>query len=324
MRNLWTRLKATLWKRPLDRQLDAELQFHLDMQTEENLQKGMSPNHARAEARRTFGGVEQIKESYRDQRGFRSLDSVIMDIRFGLRMLLRSPGFTAVAVLTMALGIGANTAVFSVVNAVIMRPLRFPDPQRLMVILSTALGTKESFQSAQGVFVDWRERSTSFETLAGARLTVMIWSAMGQPRSVSIAATSLDFFSLIGVQPVLGRTFTKDEDQPGRGEVALLDAGFWRREMGGDANVLGRKIILDDKLYSIIGVVPPGVRFGNFGATDIWIPMAADRRFRSGGDVLAVGRLRPGVTRGAAQAEMDTIMRGIGREHVQDSKTGVL
>ena len=180
------------------------------------------------------------------------VEGLIQDIRFGMRILRRAPVFTIVAALTLAIGIGANTAVFSVVNAVIMRPLRFPDPDRLMVILSTALGTKESFQSAQGVFVDWRERSTSFETLAGARLTGMIWSAMGQPRSVSIAATSFDFFSLIGVQPVLGRTFTKDEDQPERGEVALLDAGFWTREMGGDANVLGRKIILDDKLGAIV------------------------------------------------------------------------
>jgi hypothetical protein len=112
------------------------------------------------------------------------------------------------------------------------------------------------------LYFEQLRRSTSFETLAGARLTGMIWSGMGRPRSVSIAATSFDFFSLIGVQPVLGRMFTKDEDQPERGEVALLDAGFWTREMGGDANVLGRKIILDDKLYSIIGVVPQGVRFG--------------------------------------------------------------
>src|SRR6266536_2221444 len=160
MRNLWTRLKATFWKRLLDRQLDAELQFHLDMQIEENLQRGMSLNQARAAARRSFGGVEQIKETYRDQRGFRGLDRVILDIRFGLRMLRRSPGFTAVAVLTMAVGIGANTAVFSVVKAVIMRPLRFPDPQRLMVILSAWKGGSESFRSAQGVYVDWSERAT--------------------------------------------------------------------------------------------------------------------------------------------------------------------
>jgi predicted permease len=323
VQTFWNRLKATLSKSGLERELDDELRFHLEMIAEENVQRGMPLDEARRAARRSFGGVEQVKESYRDRRGFPALDSLIQDIRFGLRMLRRNPGFTIVAVVTLAFGIGANTGVFSVVNAVILRPLHFPAPDRLMVVLSTVLGTREAFQSAQGVFVDWRERSTSFEVLAGERSTEMIWSGIGQPRSVSVAATSFNFFSLVGVQPILGRTFTKDEDQPGRGDVALVDAGFWRRELGGEADLLGRKIILDDKLYSIIGVLPPGVRFGYF-ATDIWIPMAADRRFRAGGDVVAVGRLRPGVTRETAQAEMDAIMRAIGHEHVQDSKTGVL
>ena len=324
MRNLWTRLKATFWKRPFDRELDAELQFHLDMQLEENLQKGMTPGEARAAARRSFGGVEQMKETYRDQRGFSSLDSVIQDIRFSLRMLRRSPGFTVVAVLTMALGIGANTAVFSVVNAVIMRPLRFPDPQRLMVILSARKGGSEPFLSAQGVYLDWRERSASFETIAGARATQMILTGVEQARQASVAATSYDFFRLIGARPVIGRTFTKDEDQLGQTPVALLDAGFWQRELGADPNILGHTVVLDEKPFKIIGVMPAELRFAYFGVTDFWIPLAANRNFRSGGDVVAIGRLRPGVTQEAAQAEMDAVMQQIRREQQQDSQTYVV
>ena len=226
--------------------------------------------------------------------------------------------------LTLALGIGVNTAAFSVVNAVIMRPLPFPNPGRLMAILSTNPATKESFGSAQGVYVDWRERSTSFETIVGARPTRMLWSGVGQPRFLSIAAASFDFLPLIGAHAILGRTFTKAEDQPGQADVALLDAGFWKRELGGKTDVLGRTIMLDDKPYNIVGILPAGIHFGYFGAIDVWIPMAANRDFRTGGDVIAVGRLRSGVKREAAQAEMEIVMRGIGRDHVEDFNTGVL
>ena len=321
MRSLWTRLKATLWKPSFDRELDAELQFHLDMQVEENLQKGMAPDEARAQARRGFGGVEQVKEAYRHQRGFPSLDSIIQDIRFSLRMLRRSPGFTVVAVMTMALGIGANTAVFSVVDAVIMRPLRFPDPQRLMVILSAPKGGSKGFSSAEGVFVDWKERATTFETIAGARATQMIMTGAEQARHVSVAATSYDFFRLIGASPVMGRSFTPGEDQVGQAPVALLDAGFWRREFGGDPSILGRTIVLDERTFTIIGIMPAELRFAYFGPRDVWIPLAANRNFRAGGDVVAIGRLRSGITRDAAQTDMDAVMTQIRHEQKQDSQT---
>jgi predicted permease len=324
MRSLWSRLKAAIRKRPLERQLDAELQFHLDMQIEENVRKGMSTDDARSHALRSFGGIEQVKETYRDQRGFPVLDGVIQDVRFGWRMLRRSPGFTLVAVLTMALGIGANTAVFSVVNAVIMRPLRFPDPQRLMVIWSATKGGKAVFQSAEGVFLDWRERATSFETIAGARSTQMILTGVEQARQVSVAATSHDFFRLIGMRPLMGRSFNKNEDQMGQASVALLDAGFWQREFGGDANVLGRTLMLDDKRMTIIGIMPAKVRFAYLDAPDVWIPLAANRNSRAGGDVVAIGRLRAGVTEQAARAEMDAIMQQIRREQQQDSETYVV
>ncbi|PYV87862.1 MAG: hypothetical protein DMG05_16625 [Acidobacteria bacterium] len=249
---------------------------------------------------------------------------MLNDLRFAIRMLFKNPGFTAVVVLTLALGIGANTSVFTVVNAVLLRPLRYPDSERLMVIQATRLGSKEGFQSAPGVFLDWRERSTSFEKLVGARPTRMIMSGVDQPRFVSVSAVSFDFFDVIGVRPVLGRTFTPEEDQPGRGLAALVDAGFWQRELGASAEVLGQTIILDDSPYNLVGVLPPDVRFGYFGVTDVWVPIAADRRHRFGGDVVVVGRLRQGLTQEAAQAEMDVVMQGIGREHIQDSQTGVL
>jgi len=249
--------------------------------------------------------------------------SPVEDIRFGLRLLRRNPGFTAAAVLTLALGIGANTVVFNVVYAVLMRPLHFPDAERLVVILSTYPGGGQPSASAPGVFADWRDRATSCDAVAGVHIRRMVLSGVEQPRFVSVAGASSGFISLIGVQPQLGRTFTKDEDQTGKGNVALVDAGFREREFGVSTNVLGRTVILDDKPYIIIGVMPPNVRFGSLGQADFWIPLAANREARGGGDIIVAGRLRRGVTREAAQFEMAAIMRQMGREHIEDSHTGV-
>jgi len=303
--------------------LSEELQFHLQKQIEKNIAAGMKSDEARYAALRSFGGMDQVTEECRDLRGVRAMNELLQDLRYALRLGRRNPGFTTVVVLTLALGIGANTAVFSVINAVLFRPLPFPDAQRLMAVQSSNLERKEGYFSAPGVFLDWRERSTSFESLTGVRQTEMALSRLAQARFVSILACSFDFPNVIGVRPILGRTFTKEEDQVGRANVALIDAGFWQRQLGGVPDVLGKTLTLNDSPYTIVGVLPPDIRFGN-RRNEVWIPIAADRRHRAGGDVLAVGHLRAGVSQASAQAEMDRIMQGIRQEQQQDSRTGVL
>ncbi|HVX67648.1 MAG TPA: ABC transporter permease, partial [Bryobacteraceae bacterium] len=324
MHSFWSRVLATLRRSRAERDLEAELQFHLAMQEEENLGRGMSAEEARYEARRSFGGVERTKEDYRDRRGFRLLDNARQDLRFGLRMLRRNPGFTLTAVLTLALGIGATTAVFSIVHAVVLRPLPFPESARLMAVLSAYPGAREAFSSAQGVYLDWRERATSFESLAGARITEMILSGGEQARHVRVIAASYDLPALLGTRPLLGRSFRPEEDWEGQGAVALLDAGFWRNEFGGSNNILGRTLVLDGRAYTVAGILPEQIRSTPFGTAEVWVPLCAKRAMRAGGDVIAVGRLRPGVARQSAQVEMDAIMRQIGREHLQDSQTRVI
>ncbi len=315
------RLRSLLHRRGLDRELEEEMRFHLEMHADENRDIGMDLEEARYAARRRFGNVALLKEVSREAWGWRWLDALGQDVRFALRILRKNSGFTAVAVLTLALGIGANTAVFSVVNAVLLRALPFPDSDRLMVLLSKS-GDKE-FSSAPGVFLDWRDRSTSFEQISGVYPTPKILSGRDQPRKCDVGAASFDFFRLLGVPPILGREFTAAEDQPGRDEVALLDEAFWRREFGGDPGVLGRTITLDGKGYAIVGVLPGGRRLATFAVAEVWVPLAANRQARLGGPVIAMGRLRRGTSRQAAQAEMDAVMRGIGAEHREDSKTGV-
>lgn len=324
MRAFWRRFKLTFRKHSADSELDDELQFHLDTQAEEYIRAGMSPQQARFEARRVFGGVEQVKEAYRDRRGFPWLDALLQDVRFGLRSLRRNPGFTAVAVLTMALGIGANTAVFSVVNAAIMRPLRFPDPDRLMVILSASRTVDRPFPSAPGVYLDWRDRATTFETIAGARRTQMILSYSGLTQEISIGAVSADFLAVLGTEPVRGRPFRAEEDAPGQDQVALITEEFQGRHHLESTDVLGKTLILNGAAHEIVGVLPSGFRFASFGAVDVWVPIAANRESRSGGDVVAIGRLRAGMTQEAAQSEMDVIMQQIRRERRQDSQTYVV
>lgn len=245
---------------------------------------------------------------------------LLQDLRFGLRILRRSPGFTVAAVLTLALGIGAATAGFSVVNAVILRPLRFPESARAMTVLSaSADSNNKPYKPMEYMYLEWRDRAECFDLFAGALFSRTILAGSGDARDATIAQVSSNFFALIGVRPALGRLFSGEEDRDGRDSVALLDAGFWHREFGGDPNVLGKTVILKERAFTVIGILPAELRFAGFGAADVWIPLAA-RPSTGGagrGDILAIGRLRQGATRESAQAEMDAITKQIALERSQ-------
>jgi putative ABC transport system permease protein len=268
LRVFLSRVRSLFFKRRLDEALDEELRTHLAMLADDYVRAGVSPGEARRQARLRLGGIEQTKEAVRDARAT-WIDSVWQDVRYAFRTFARTPGFTIVAVLTLALGIGANTAIFSVVSAVLFRPLPYPDSSRLMAILSTSRSTGKAFGSAQGVFVDWRERAKSFDLMAGARRDVIVWSGIEQPRRLPVGRVSDSFFALVGARPAIGRTFTRDEDRYGQGKVAVLDGAFWQREFGGKLGAVGRTVVLDDTPYTIVGVLPTSVRFAYFGATDV-------------------------------------------------------
>jgi putative ABC transport system permease protein len=327
MRTLWSRFVAMFRKQRLDRELDAEMRSHLEMQAEEYMRAGMTAKEAAAAARRGFGGFEQAKEACRDRRGLPAVEGLLQDLRYAARLLRRDRGFTAVAALTLALGIGATTAVFSVVNAVVLRPLPYPESSRLMAILSSSVDDPaRTFLSAPGVYLDWRDRATSFESMAGVRQTVMILTDVGETREIRVAQTGAGYFEVMGLRPALGRAFTGEEDRPGHSSVALLDHGFWRTVLGGTEGVLGRSIVLDDREYTIIGVLPPdppSPHSGQLKRAEVWLPIAASREARAGGDVLVIGRLRQGTTRAAAQQEMDAVMAGIRGERQEDRGTAV-
>ena len=233
------------------------------------------------------------------------------DLRFGLRLLRRSPGFTAAAALTVALGVGAATAMFSVANAVIFRPLPFPESGRIMTVLGASEG--KAYKPLDSLFVEWRDRQQVFDRFAAAiGFRKILRDAVGA-HEIPAALVSAEFFPLIGVNPTLGRLFTRQEDEPDRDNVALLDNRFWRREFAANPGVLGQTISLDNRPFTVIGVLPPDVHFPTFGERDLWIPLAAQHRPRGGGigGLLVMGRLRPGVTREAAQSAMDAVTRQI-------------
>jgi len=235
------------------------------------------------------------------------------NIRYGLRMLARSPGFTAVAVLTLALGIGANTAIFSVVNAVLLRPLPYKDPDRLVRIWETRPG--QAFPRtviSQGEYLTWREQARSFEQLAIIDYPGFSLSDGGEPEQTPGAVVTTNFFEMLGIAPALGRSFAAGEGGPGHERVAILSYALWQRHFGGAANALGKTIHVDGKPYTVIGVMPRGFGFG--GPTDIWVPFefAADEENRWSSHYLeAYGRLRPGVSMQQAESELNSIARNL-------------
>jgi predicted permease len=307
----WVRRLGGLFrKEQMDRELEEELASHLEMHVADNVREGMTPEQARREALIKLGGVEQTKEDYRDTRGIGWLENILHDLRFGLRMLRKSPGFTVVAVLTLALGIGANTAIFSVVNSVLIRSLPFPRASELIGISARS----SSFDiPSLGLSVpdgdDIRAGSSIFAAIATYQDAPKELSGEGKPERITGAAVTEEFFPLLGIRPVYGRTFTQSDMLPGT-HVAVLSYALWQERFGSDPSTIGKTITLDAQPHTIIGVMPAQRPLGFATDSQVWtpfIPTDEERTAREGFTCWAIARLKQGVTLSQAQSELDTI-----------------
>jgi hypothetical protein len=257
------RVRAVFRKEKLDAQMDDEMRWHLAMQTQENIAAGMKPEEARCAARRQFGWVEIIKSTCRDQRGVGWLENLGQDIRYGARMLRKNPGFAVVAVLTLALGIGANTAIFSVVNAVLLRPLPYRDADRLITVgeRNPEQGYDQNL-AATGTFLDRQEQSRSFEGMAIFESNVgLTLTGLGEAERINGTRISAACFEVLGVRPLFGRTWGHEAEIARDAQSVILSHGLWQRRFGGDLQIVGKTLSLDGQSFQVIGVMPPKIKF---------------------------------------------------------------
>src|SRR5713101_5852030 len=259
LRTFTSRLIGFSRKQRIERDLDSEVQSHLDMLIAENIRRGMTPEAARHAAKREFGGAEQTKEEYREQRGLPLVDGLLQDVRFAVRMLFKRPGFTLIAVGTLALGIGANTAIFTVVHSVLLQQLPFFKADRLAIIWSVY--GKEGRAPASGPeLTTIRERSRLFEDLGGIWAQSGALTGEGEPEQIKLGMVTANFLGILGTNPQLGRLFEKVEQGSGAPRVMIISDGLWRRRFGADPRWIGQTVRLNGQSVTIVGVMPPGFR----------------------------------------------------------------
>lgn len=301
------RSRSLLRRGAVDRDLDDELRFHLEREIAANLAAGMSHEEARLAALRAFGGVEQTREECAEARGVHTIETLLQDFRYGARVLARNRAFTTIAVLTLALGIGANTAIFSMVNALLLHPYNFRDLDRI-VLLWQDTGTDPGFDSrtiAPADVLDMAASAHVFKSLAMYRCHTLSLTSDSRVQAVNGCGVSANFFELLGATPVLGRSFTPSEDRPGSDAVAVIGYGFWQRQLGGDPSALRKTIRLNGRTYAIVGIMPADFNFPV--QMQVWMPLAlapADKADRTRLSVWAIARLKPGVTVGVARAAL--------------------
>ncbi len=322
-------------KRMLE-ELDQDIRDYIERETQDNIERGMSPEEARYAAMRKFGNVTRVKEETWEVWSFVWLEQLFGDMRFAARTLRKSPGFTAVAVLTLALGIGANTAIFSVVKAVLLRSLPFKDPAHLVrVNESVAKGGRSPV--AYPNYLDWCAQNTVFQEMAAFGDCEMILNGKDKSDRVDCEQVSDTYFPILGVSAILGRTFTPEENAvPMKHAVALIGYGLWQRRFGSDPQILGKPIRLNDYEYTIIGVLPKGF-LGYSDSAEVWIPMmmrdaawpqVAKYDYLHTRDIhfhKVLGRLKPGVSLAMAQTQMETIAARLAKAYPKEnSERGVL
>jgi predicted permease len=337
LREFGKRLRGLFGKNNHDADLEDEFAAHLDLLAEEHIRRGMPREEASYAARREFGAIEQIKETYRERRGLPMLETFMKDLRFGARMLRKNAAFTTIAVLTLALGIGATTSIFSVVNTLLLRPLPFADSNRLVILQEAIPKLVPGKLSVSGPDVaDFRRLSHSFEGLGGFSSNQMDLSGTGAPERVQVTRTAAAVFRNLQTTPAMGRTFTEDEDQMGH-DVAVLSHGLWQTRFGADADIVGKTILLNRQPYTVIGVMPkefvfPPEGLSHFTSAQVWTPISlnpfelGDRADNFDFGVLA--KLKSGVKLATADSDVmvaaHQIQTHLWPEKVQDSSKWTL
>ena len=326
--DLFFRLRALLRRAAVERELDDELRFHLDHQAEKYIASGMTPEEAFRRTRLQFGGFEQVKEDCREARGTSLAEQVAQDLRFGFRTLRKNPGFSAVAILTLTLGIGMSAAIFSVVNAVLLRPLAYADPHQLVFVpeANPAAHIADAGM-AYPTLNELREHNRVFTAMAGLAGHALTLTGSGEPSEVNTVVVTQDFFTVFGTRPLLGRALLPEDGERGAAPVVVLSEALWRSRFGSDAGILNRSITLDQRSYTVVGVMPADFRTPFFDpAIQVWIPLAQDPVFsvwmtRPPQDhwLAVIARLRPGVSTHQAKAELDTLSAGLAREFSREN-----
>jgi len=311
-------LRNLVFSHRVEVDLDQEVHSHLEMLVSENIRAGMPPEEAQRAARIELGGIEQVKEQVREEGLGNWLHSVLSDCRYGLRQLRKNPGATAVMVFTLALAIGAATAIFSVVYGVLLRPLPYIDANRIMAVFEISSEGRWA-HLADPNFDDFRDQNRSFQAIAKYNDGVVSVSGASQPTRTMVATVSPEFLKVFGIQPILGRDFIASDAKKGAGRTVLVSYGYWRQQLGSPQDFSQAHLKIDGAVYSVIGVLPDGFRFP--ADVDLWLPTDLDgeNRSRTAHNYFAVGHLRDGVTVEQANQDISAIARRI---HETSSEQG--
>src|SRR5262245_9387118 len=324
IRLLASRIRGTVVDRD---EYDDEIREHLDLLTERYVSQGMQRDDAAQAARRQFGNITHLREARRTERTFPSLESLWRDLRHGGRACRKNPGFSAAVVLTLALGIGANTALFSVCNTILLKPLQYQDPDRLVMLWEQIPGI-DRMPVAPANFVDWRAQTRSFSGVVAINpFLAFVMSTPDMPARVSAAAVSWNFFSVLGTPVAIGRSFLPEEDRPGSNSVAILSHGLWMERFGGRPGVVGSTLTLNDRSYTVAGILPEnfelvsGIAFRGRIQFDVWVPLSLTSNPSRGSHPLRVlARLKPGVSLESAQTDVTGVAVNLARAYPEDDK----
>jgi putative ABC transport system permease protein len=319
------RFKGLFFKRARDRDFADEIESHLQMHIDDNIRAGMSPQEARRVAVLKLGGIDQTKEAYRDRVTVPFIESVLHDLRFALRLLRRNSAVTVAAVLTLATAIGANTAIFSIVDAVLLRPLPYPNADRVVNVTTTSsLRGLDDLVLSDAEFNEFKEQTQSFEKIAAYASAALNLGDVAEPQRVGYSEVSVDFFPVLGVNAYLGRTFTPEEDTPGYEPRVLISHRLWQGQFGSDPNLVGKSIQLNGRNRLVVGVMPQGFNFPHHD-TDVWMQLNLDpaSRVLTNKYLDTIALLKPGISREQAESETNTIYKRVREEYPQYYKNGL-